>query len=414
MRNVYFAIIILITLIVIFFAKDTFKTTTGFGIISMLNVLVQEKINGKILLSFEPLIEIGKHQNIYVEFINTGTNPVNERIEVRVYGYINGTLRPLANYYDIFAFLNPGERKSFKTVFLPPNVGLYYIQAKASFDTRVVEVWGAFSVQSPPPQIIPIYKPIFQPPPPPAPIPGVPDLSLDYPNLVKFYAGEKKLINISVKNVGTAPAYNIKLYISISSLINTSISPKQFSALNPNEKLIFLVLVEIPYSIEEGMYPIDFEVISDGAIKRQGKISLQVMKIPTFEEEDIYSKILNYEFLISEIFYQINNASLQGYDVGFANKTLNLNILKLKNAKDYLKLNRIDDAKRELREVEKGIQDALLQFASSTLYIYKPTAIYWWLIVLIILSIALAVLAYWYSRRERRPRLLRKTEEMEK
>jgi hypothetical protein len=118
--------------------------------------------------------------------------------------------------------------------------------------------------------------------------------------------------------------------------------------------------------------------------------------------------------LISEIFYQINNASLQGYDVGFANKTLNLNMLKLKNAKDYLKLNRIDDAKRELREVEKGIQDAVLQFASSTLYIYKPTAIYWWLIVLIILSLALAVLAYWYSRRERRPRLLRKTEEIEK
>ena len=414
MRKAYFAIILLL-LIAIFLARD-FLSRIGFGLLSMLNVSVKEKISGKLLLAYKPSIEIGNQQNIYTEFINTGTNPITEKIEVKVYGYVNGTLKPLAYYYDISVPLAVGMRRGFKSVFVPPNTGLYYIQAKSSYDTKVVEVWGAFSVYYPPAPVIPIYVPSPAPPAvaPPAAV-GAPELALEYPDSVKFYVGEKKLINISVKNVGTAAAHNLKLYISTSSLIDISIYPKQFSALNPNETLIFVISIGIPSTIQEGIYPLEFEVMNDEGIKKTGEISIQVSLIPPPEEEEISQKILNYEFLISEIQQQINSAFLQGYDVSLANKTLSLAKASLENAKDYLKSKRIKDAKKELENAENRIQEAALQLASSTLYLYKPPAILWWLILLIILAIALAILAYWYwKRRKRRPKLLQRVEETEK
>ena len=413
MRKAYLAIILLL-LIAIFLVRD-FLSEIGFGILSMLNVSIQEKISGKLLLSYQPSIEIGNQQNIYAEFINTGTSQVTEKIEVRVYGYVNGTLKPLAYYYDISVPLAVGMRRGFKSVFVPPNTGLYYIQAKASYDTKVVEVWGSFSVYYPQAQVIPIYVPAPPAAAPPAAVVGAPELALEYPDLIKFYVGEKKLINISVKNVGTAAAHNLKLYISTSSLIDVSIYPKQFSALNPNETLIFVISIGIPSTMQEGIYPLEFEVVNDEGIKKTGEISLQVTSIPPPEEEEVSQKILNYEFLISEIQQQINSAFLQGYDVSLANKTLSLAKASLENAKDYLELKRIKDAKKELIEVEKNIQDAALQLASATLYLYKPPAILWWLILLIILAIALAILAYWYwKRRKRRPKLLQRVEETEK
>jgi hypothetical protein len=381
----------------------------------MLNVSIQEKISGKLLLAYQPSIEIGNQQNIYTEFINTGTSQVTEKIEVRVYGYVNGTLKPLAYYYDISVPLAAGMRRGFKSVFVPPNTGLYYIQAKSSYDTKVVEVWGAFSVYYPPAPVIPIYVPAPAAPPAAPPVVGAPELILEYPELVKFYVGEKKLINVSVKNVGTGAAHNLKLYISISSLINISIYPKQFSALNPNETLIFVISIEIPTTMQEGIYPLEFEVMNDERIKKTGEISLQVSLIPPPEEEEISQKILNYEFLISQIQQQINLAFLQGYDVSLANKSLSLAKTSLENAKDYLKLKKIKDARKELENVERKIQDAALQLASTTLYIYKPPAILWWLILLIILAIVLAMLFYWYlKRKRRRPKLLRRIEETEK
>ena len=413
MRKTYFAIILLL-LIIIFLARD-FLREIGFGILSMLNVSIQEKISGKLLLAYQPSIEIGNQQNIYTEFINTGTNPITEKIEVKVYGYVNGTLKPLAYYYDISVPLAVGMRRGFKSVFVPPNTGLYYIQAKSSYDTKVVEVWGAFSVYYPPAPVIPIYVPAPAPPPAAPPIAGAPELVLEYPELVKFYVGEKKLINVSVKNVGTGAAHNLKLYISTSSLINISIYPKQFSALNPNETLIFVISIEIPTTMQEGIYPLEFEVMNDEGIKKTGEISLQVSLIPPPEEEEISQKILNYEFLISQIQQQINLAFLQGYDVSLANKSLSLAKTSLENAKDYLKLKKIKDARKELENVERKIQDAALQLASTTLYIYKPPAILWWLILLIIIAIVLAILFYWYlKRKRRRPKLLRRIEETEK
>ncbi|MEM5766630.1 MAG: hypothetical protein QW423_03295, partial [Candidatus Aenigmatarchaeota archaeon] len=277
-------ILLIILLISIFLIRD-FLTTIGLGLLSMINVSIQEKISGKLLLSYKKSIEIGDKQEIYTEFINIGTSPVTEKIEVRVYGYMNGTLKPLAYYYDISVPLPSGGRKNFRSIFMPPEIGLYYIQAKANYDTKAVETWGAFSVNPPPPPVI--YVPTTPSPqaqPLTPVVVGVSDLSLEYPNLVDFYRGEKKLINISVKNTGTTPLNNLNLYISTSSLIDVSIFPKQSPVLNPNGTLIFVVSIKIPSTTEEGIYPLEFETMNDEGIKKTGEISIKVTSMPLQEE----------------------------------------------------------------------------------------------------------------------------------
>jgi len=381
-------------------------------VVNTINVSIQEKLIGKLLLAFKPYLEIGETQQITTEFINIGTKPVTEKIEIRVSGYVNGTLRPLAYYYDVQVPLNPGMRRSYSTVFLPPNIGLYYIQARAYYDTRVVEVWGVFTVSSPPPEIIPIYPPAAPEAPPSAPVLGIPDLSLEYPSQAKFYKGEKRLLNITVKNVGTAVLHNLKLYISISSLINVEIHPKQVSVLGLNQSVIFVVSVEVPENVETGIYPIEFEVWNDEGMKKRGEIAIEVVAVAPPEEEEIHSKILNYQFLIFEIQKEINSAFSEGYDVTLANQTLNYARLSLEKAKDYLRLKRIVEAKKELGLVEKYIESAALQLASTTLYLYKPPAFLWWLILLMIILIVIAFLVYWYlKRRKKKPKLLQKLEE---
>ncbi|MEM5829345.1 MAG: hypothetical protein QW040_00100 [Candidatus Aenigmatarchaeota archaeon] len=414
MRKNLLAVVLILLFISIFLARN-FLTTIGLGLLSMINVSIQEKIGGKLLLSYKQFIEIGNQQEIYTEFINIGTSPLTERIEVKVYGYVNGTLKPLAYYYDISVPLPSGGRKGFLSIFMPPDTGLYYIQAKASYDTKVLETWGAFLVHLPPPPVIYVPTPVSLPT-PPTPIVGVPDLSLEYPKLIEFYPGEKKLINITIKSVGTASLHNLRLYTSTSSLINVSVFPKQILVLSPNETSIFIVSIEVPSTTEDGIYPLEFETMNDEGIKKKGEISIKVISLPPSEEGEISEKILNYEFLISEIQREINYASFQGYDVELANKSLSMARISLENAKGYLKLKRIQDAKLELKKVEKYIEDSALQLASSLLYIYKPPAILWWLIISIIILIASIILVYLYfkKRRRKRPRLLEGVEEIEK
>ncbi|MEM7821652.1 MAG: NEW3 domain-containing protein [Candidatus Aenigmatarchaeota archaeon] len=413
MRKIYF-ILILLLLLAIFLGKDFFAKI-GLSLLSMLEVSVKEKTDGKLLLAYEPSIEIGNQQKMYAEFINTGTKQITTKIELRVYGYLNNTLKPLAYYYDISVPLEAGMRKGFSSVFVPPDVGLYYIQSKAHYDTKVIETWGAFYVHLPPSGVIPIYVPSYPPTPPPTPPPGVPKLELEYPPSVKLYIGEKKLISVTVKNLGNAPAHNLKLYTSVSSLLNVSVSPKQVSILNPNQSVVFVISIEIPSTTEEGVYPIEFETMNDEGVKKRGEISIQVFSIPPSEEEEIYEKILNYEFLISEIQKEINYAFFEGYDVKVANESLKIARVSLENAKKYFRLGKIEDTKMELKKSEMFIEDAAFQLASLTLLVYRPPAVLWWQILFAILLMVLIVLILLYLRRikGKRPKLLKGREEIE-
>jgi hypothetical protein len=389
-----------------------------------INVSVEEKVNGKLLLAFDSVVELGEEQNILSEFINIGSTPVTTKIEVRIHQYVNGTLKPLAYYYDISTSLNPGMRKAYEVIFVPPDVGLYYIQARATYENKLVEVWAAFFVFYPPATATTysVTTVTIQPTIPVAPviggplqaILGAPKLGLEYPEKITVLQGKSTLINITARNTGNITLNNLKTYISTTSLINFVVNPKQVAFLSPKSSTIFLIAIDIPSTTPEGSYAFDFEVTSDET-EESGKIDLQVKTLAAPEEEEIHQKILNYEFLISEIEKEILSTSSKGFDVGLANMSLSSAKASLESANGYFKLKKYKETREELEKVKRSLEDAVFQLASATLYVYRPPSITLYLMLLLLLLIIAAILIYYYykKRQERRPKLLRAMSETE-
>jgi len=402
-----------LVLIVLVATLLIFVRITGFLSYSSITISVQEKMSGKILLAYEPTIELGNSQTIHTEFINTGTNTVTAKVEIRVHTYTNGSIKPSAYYYDSPVLLNSGMRRNYKVVFVPPDAGLYYIQARASYDTRVVETWGAFSVYYPtappqPPQII--YQPIT-PPPTVAP----PRLYLECPGRVNITKGTSELISIILRNVGGADIHDLRFYVSTTGLINFTINPKQASFLGVNRSMIVLVSVDVPEDMAEGEYPLTFEVMSS-EVKESCEIKLEIVSVPAPPEE-VCNKIPNYRFLIITLEGEIASAFSQGFDISLANRSLSNAKMHLRLAEDYCRLRDFENAKKELENVKKYLEDATLQLASATLFVYRPPAFAVpWVLILIAIIIVL-ILIYLYYRRKRglkRPRLLREATTEEK
>ncbi|MHA1744210.1 MAG: hypothetical protein ACTSV6_08170, partial [Candidatus Heimdallarchaeota archaeon] len=154
-----------------------------------------------------------------------------------------------------------------------------------------------------------------------------------------------------------------------------------------------------------------FKVVSN-EIEEVGEITLEVVSPIVVEEEDIQQKILNYEFLISQIEQEIISASNKGFDVTLANQSLNNAKSSLELAKSYLEAKKIEDAKKELANVERSLEDAALQLASATMYVYRPPAVAPFLMLSVILGIAIVFLIFYYykKKKKKRPKLLRELE----
>jgi hypothetical protein len=411
------AIICLIALVGIYnFIPRNFS---GFDVLTGITVAVQEKLDGKLLLSYQPWLQIGSTQSIYSEFVNIGTDPVTVKIEERVYGYVNGSLVPLAYYYDSQVSLAAGARRGFSTVFVPASSGLYYIQARATYNNKIIETWGVFTVYAPPATtVITVYSPVYSPGPAAAPPPpvGIPQINYTFPENVQLYKGGSALIDLTVKNTGGVVLHNLRLYISTASSINFEISPKQIASLDMNDSTLFLILVSAPLNATEGSYSFDFEIRSD-EISGGKSILINVLSPPSSLEDELRHNILNAELLVTEIQREILSASSKGFNVDLASQSLKNAEKNLENAKNYFASNDFNRTREELGYFNKNVQDAVLQLASSAIFVYKAPLLPLYSLLLIIVIILIALLLiflYWRKKKkEKRPRLLKELSETE-
>ena len=415
MHKVEFLVILFAFLFLFSLSQISRLRITGFNVVGM-DVSVKEKVDGRILLAYSPLINISDIQQIYAEFENTGTEDVVVKMEIKVYGYENGTLKPLAYYSDAPAIVKIGMRRGFSTSFIPSDTGIYYIQAKAEFDTKVTETWGAFQVIYPT-IIVPVYNityelvpPAPSPPAPPRVIPPVltANMSLSYPKKVNLTQGEKTLFAINVNNTGEKTLTKIKLLFSTTTLLDFEINPKMIQKLLPNSSSFFLITIKSSLNTNPGIYPFEFEVVTNET-SAKGKISIEVLKKPISKEDMLRKKILNYEFLISEVETQIFSAKLQGYNTEKPEQYLNQAKESFEKAKEYFEEKDFDNTEIELNKVSDYLEKALLEVSSLTLYVYKPPAYirYAWIIMIIVVFVLIAAFVYYYrKKRLRRPRLL--------
>jgi hypothetical protein len=417
-RRYFLFLIVILSGMILAMSYDIIpRVITGLGAGNDISVSIKSKLAGKIKLGYEPYINYSQEQVINAEFMNTGTETLTEQLEVKIYTLNNSRLQLLASYYDTFATLRPGMSKSLRIVFVPPDLGVYYIKARASYDGRMTETWGSFMVvYYPPPQEI-IPGPVTIVYPPEAPKAGVANMSLQYSDKAELGQGQSTLLGVIVKNTGDVKLHNLKFTISTTSLIGTDINPKQVFELSPKESVVFVITVDVPETVPPGLYPIDFEVVAD-ELKRSGIITLNVTPVVVPVLEDLYRIILNYQFLISEIEQEIYNASLKGFNVTLPSESLDNAKVSLNIAKQYYYSGRYEDAKNKLNDVKRHIEDAVFRLAIINIPVFKfPAYVPVLLILIAVLLVLLTVLGYLLKKRGeeelKRPRLLRGREETE-
>lgn len=418
-KNLLILILFLISLILLFFLPERI---TFLAVQNNVSVNISEKLSGRILLGYKEQLNFSELQSINAEFLNEGSIPLTEKMEIKIYYNRDGQLEVIATYYDAQVTLKPGEKRIYRVNFLPPYIGTYYIRARSPYDGKTAQTWGAFIVvyyppPPPPPQItyptLPV-PPVITPP----PEIGVARIELEYPQKIEIAPGESTLFHVLVKNAGDVSLYNLRFSIYTSSDISVEITPMGMVRLYPNETGIFIFSLQASEKISEGVHPFEFELISDKIRERRSiLIDVKPKEIPV--EEDLYKQIIYYEYLISEIQSEIDAANLMGIDTSLAQISLNKAKISLEDAKSYYYAKKYDDVKLKLLEVKKFIEEAVLQLSLAKIGVYIVPAYFpiWVLIFAILLGIFFLILLFFLRKRRRReeerPVLLRRFAEAE-
>jgi hypothetical protein len=408
--------LIVISLIAIFIFSNFIFKITGM-VIGNADVSIKDNLQGRITaLNYRPVINITDIQNITTEFTNIGSLPLTAKIEETIYFYNSTKLDPVAYYYDSSVQLMPGMKRIYKTVFAPPYYGTYYIKVRVPYDTKVTELWGVFSVVyyiPPPPPIIIVVPPTGEG----GPITyitkeaGTPKLTAEYQKSYDLHPGQSILISINAKNTGEVHLFDLRLSTSTTSLIETEVNPKVLSTLKPNASALFLVSLTIPKDIPVGVYPLNFEIMSD-KIMEAGMISLNITSYEVSIKDEVYQTILNYDYLANELEKKISDAISEGLDITIAQRSFEKAKTNLQRAKDYYSSGDYESARDKLDEVKKDFEDVVFQLAHAELKLYVAPAFSPFIIV--ILAIILAVIILFYLRikkKGKRPKLLREISE---
>lgn len=430
--NLVLALIITgIGLLLIFLAVKT--GITGLALQNEVSVSIKNVTNGEItLFDYAKSLVIGDRQEIYVEFTNIGANKYTSRIEIKVYYYSNGRLNETAYYYDSSVLLYPAMKRDYHAVFVPSMDGIYYIKVTVRYETKVIETWGIFGVQSyttttstavtPATTVTTAttsgdeggaFLPVFVATVPPKYLGANPRLDADYKENISIIRGDSDFMAIRARNMGDVKLNSIMLYFSVANFFEIDINPKAISALEINESKLFLVSIKVPKDAIPGKYNLDFYITSDLA-KKQGIILINVIAM-NMTKEDLMNKITNYKLLIYEIEGEISSAFSKGFNASGANESLGKAADELKIAEGYLNSGDYEKTYDSLTHIKGHIEDTLFLLANSMFYLYAaPPVNLLWLIILIIILIALLFIYLLYRRKKKakteRPRMLKRME----
>jgi len=416
--NKIFLISIFSLIVAFFIFYYNLGRITGFNVF---DVSIKAKTKGTILLDYESIVNLTETQNITAEFANTGTTNYSARIEITMYMYNNttGSLQELANYYDTYVFLLPGDRKSFRTTFLPNRVGTYYIKVRVPYDAKVAEYWGSFFVVWYYYQIPEIIHIVTYPGGGAIPAQkeaGITGLELEYKEKVDLYPGQEVLLSITLNNTGTINLHNLKFYSSTTEYIDFEVNPKEIYELGFKESNVFLVSLKISEYIPPGEYDFFFEVLGL-EVRRTGNIKLNITpfaKLPP--KDEIYETVLNYEYLITELDHEIYLTSLKGFNTSRAEMYLDDARKNLQKAKEYFDQENYEDAKDFLDIVKRDLEDVVFELAaiSFRVYVYPAYSPFLILILLLMILIGTIILIHLYKKRKKeKPRIIREFAEEE-
>jgi hypothetical protein len=235
---------------------------------------------------------------------------------------------------------------------------------------------------------------------------GVAKLDVEYPETIDLYKNQSIFVNITVRNTGERLVHNLRLYVSTIKDVDMNINPKIVSELSLNETKLFLISLGSANAMP-GRYALDFDVITNEiTVSRTATLVIHEQEIPI--AEDLYAKIINYRFLISEIEQEIFTASLKGFVVTLANSSINYAKTELDSARELYYQGNYPECKHKLDLTKTHIEDAVFQLAHATIRTYaRPLD----LIYLTLLLPVLAVMIIFIYLRKRKKKEKEKEKE---
>jgi len=416
-------LIVVVSFVILFLSINYFNLRITGLVSSDVSVSIKERTIGEVLFNYTYMIDMADVQDIFLEFINTGTTSYTAQMREFIYLYGEGGLILKANYFDSIVSLTPGDRRSFITHFSPPQTGLYYIKVNVPYDARVIETWGVFYVTS-------IEYPEINITPPTIPagvgvgggllpirpiidfIPNI-TLVLDYPKEIHLRPGKSTLLGIKATNFGNISLHDVRIYISAPNLIDFEVYPKQIASLSVNDSVTFLLSIDTKENIPYGSYPIDFKITCEET-EKFGSITMNIVSYYIPPEQEVRERILNYEYLITELEREISSAYSKGVNVTKAEIHLERARINVEAAKEFFNLKNYDKANEKLDEAEEDLKKAVFELANAALEIYIPPAFS--PILILIIGIVMGIIFVFIleshkKKKKKRPKLLRAVEE---
>lgn len=396
-------IIITISFTMLFYVIPFHLTSLIAGNVSVsVNYLLKGDITS---LIFTPVIGVGVRQNISTEFTNIGSRTINATINIKIHKLFNASLTERASYTDSLVQLYPGSRRHYATVFIPNETGVYFIQIRVPYLTQVAELWGVFFVpgeevvlnQTPsttgvggtggggtPTTVTPVLN-IEE---------LIPDFSLVYENKITVIKGDSTLFKIDITNIGNVPVANVKLFTSVSELLDLSINPKEIRSIDKSKASFFIISITPLGNIDPGNYTLSFSVISD-TLKKSGQVTVEVIEKPISLRDYVYGLLLNYQLLIIQIKGDIAETKLRGFDVSAAEIYIEEAENRIIVAREFFGQEKYEDALQELKAVKENIEKAVFSLSLAGTFFLKAQAFPWLFIVIIIaLSVFVSTVIY--------------------
>jgi hypothetical protein len=340
-----------------------------------------------------------------VGFKNMGSVPFDARISFTI---VNESGHALANFTGGIYNYTPSQERTYYGNYIPVVSGYQWVYATVDYNLGRLEAWSSFYVW-------PRTTPVVIPPPTPggdgvvqpsAPEYGLPSMRINYTERIDVAKGQTYLLYIKVENLGTRTGNmtltNIIFYAK-SMGIPFTVLPEKISTLVTNDTGFFLVTLNVPSSIDEGEYSLDFAVISDETLK-SGTVNITVTELSELDE--VWDSIQNYLFIIERLKTEIGEAAAGGANVTKAQRNLDLATSAVDDSIGFYNNDDYGAARSALGTARGYLEQCVLEIAlakADLLRFVLPAYVTIILIILIIIA-ATTALFFFYTRRKKKER----------
>jgi uncharacterized membrane protein len=220
----------------------------------------------------------------------------------------------------------------------------------------------------------------------------------EYDKEVGVEVGVIRYVNIAVKNTGDAAATNVQLTARSTEENWFLIEPKNVGSLAAGEEVTFTIKILVPFGIESGQH----EVMITATSNQSDDTEIFTLFVFTSRKELIDFELVRLKARLRELKTRTENAKAAGYDVSPVEDLIKDIENEIELAENYLQkelydaaLDAVYNAWQLIKEAEDLLEDILARGLLP-----------WWVILIIVFGVVIAVLVVFMRRMMKNLRIL--------